>query len=269
MITNKGGAKAEGETPIITLGVNLKMYFGYHQTFEWCSEVARLAHDHPALVNGVVELFVLPSAPMVPRALEILSPAGVAVGAQNLWVKDSGPFTGELSGSALGEAGCGYVAVGHMERRRLFHEDDRTVGAKVSAAARNGLTPVLCVGEADHGTPTQAADLCIAKLGAALEAANENAGFPLIVAYEPVWAIGSANPAPPGYVRAVAFELRKWLDRQDAVSPGRLLYGGSAGPGLMVRLFGAVDGLFLGRFAHDPTALRAILDEAMKLAGSQ
>ena len=253
---------------MVTLGVNLKMYFGYHQTFEWCSEVARLAHEHPALVDGVVELFVLPSAPMIPRALEILSPAGVAVGAQNLWVNDSGPFTGELSGAALGDAGCEYVAVGHMERRRLFHEDDRIVGAKVGAAVRNGLTPVLCVGEADPGTPTQAADSCIAELRATLDAVNEDAGFPLIVAYEPVWAIGRANPAPPRYVRAVAFELRQWLDRQDAIAQSRLLYGGSAGPGLLVQLSGVVDGLFLGRFAHDPTALIAILDEAMEVAGS-
>lgn len=247
----------------LTIGVSLKMYFGYGETLNWCSQVADIARDHRAIRNGLVDMLVLPSAPMVPAAVEILTPIGVAVGAQDLWIEDRGPFTGGVSGMVLREAGCEYVAVGHAERRALFSEDDRLVGAKVAAALRNDLVPILCVGEPEESTPEEAARDCIEELGRVLDSVGEAESATPIVAYEPVWAIGRPEPAPPAHIRAVAEELRHWLGRQTLTQQSRLIYGGSASLGLLSKLSGAVDGLFLGRFAHDPDVLASILDEAV------
>ena len=236
-----------------TVGVSLKMYFGHEQAREWFAAVAAL----PARPG--VELFVIPSFLAIPAALERFADTPVTVGAQDLFWEDRGAFTGEISGEELVELGVGVVEVGHAERRRLFGETDETVALKTAAALRNGIAPVLCLGEITQGTPEEAAAFCLAQLDSAL--AEAPAGR-VIVAYEPVWAIGAPEPAPADYIRAVC----GWLRRAIAVLPGRddsvVIYGGSAGPGLLTELGDDVDGVFLGRFAHDVSALAAVLDEA-------
>ena len=225
-----------------TVGVSLKMYFGHSDALEWCRQVAALQ------VPEGVELFVIPSFPAIPAALEIFG-GSVTVGAQDLFWEDRGAYTGEVSGAELAELGVGVVEVGHAERRRLFGETEEVVALKTAAALRNGLTPVLCIGEPER-SPDAAAH-CIAQLEAALAGAPARR---VIVAYEPVWAIGAAQPAPAEYIRAVTAELKK--------TGHTVIYGGSAGPGLLTALGDDVDGVFLGRFAHDVAALAAVLDEA-------
>lgn len=247
----------------LTIGVSLKMYLGYQETIDWCREVARVTRNHPALREGLVDMFVLPSSPMIRDAVEVLAPAGVSVGAQNLWSEDCGPFTGEVSGTVLKEAGCEYVAVGHAERRALFYEDHQLVAVKVAAALRNDLIPVVCVGETDETSPDQAIRACIDELRSVIQSVGDASSLAPIVAYEPVWAIGRSEPASPEHTRAVAGELKEWLGQQAATSESRLIYGGSASLGLLSALSGVVDGLFLGRFAHDPGTLARILDEAV------
>ncbi len=250
------------------IGVSLKMYFGHARTLEWCRAVRRLAEEHPAVRDGEAELFVLPTFPAIPAAIEILAPL-VTVGAQDIASHDSGAFTGEVSGAELAELGCGIAEIGHAERRRLFAETEEQVSEKVAAAFRNGLTPLLCVGEAERGG--DAAKICIDQIDSALRLVDDRGPFaPLIVAYEPVWAIGQAQPAPDRHVREVCQRLRDHLGTLRAGGPqgsggSRVIYGGSAGPGLLTRVKDSVDGLFLGRFAHDPSAIRSILDEVHKL----
>ncbi|WP_422935071.1 triose-phosphate isomerase family protein [Sinomonas sp. P47F7] len=260
--------------PQAVLGVSLKMYFGYEQTLDWCRSVARIAADHPAVQDGTVELFVLPTAPALRAARAILAPAGVGVGGQDLSWEDSGAFTGEVSGAVLAELRCGYAEVGHAERRRFFGEDDAMVAAKTAAALRNGLTPVLCVGEPERGNADDAAQWCRRELAALLTMGaidGAAAGAPegrVIVAYEPHWAIGAPEPASPEHVSAVAEALADALAGMPGREGSRVIYGGSAGPGLLGRLSPAVDGLFLGRFAHDPAAFAAVLDEAAARVGA-
>lgn len=227
--------------PALTIGVSLKMYFGQRQTVDWCSAVARLASRHPAVTQRTVELFVLPAAPMIAPVLRIFDGTLVRVGAQNLHAEDAGAFTGEVSGALLSEMGCRYAEVNHAERRRLFGEDNATAAAKVAACWRNGLTPVLCVGD-------------VAEAAEILNKATD----PVIIAYEPPWAIGQAAPAPAEHIRQATSALRR--------TGCRVIYGGSAGPGLLTSIGDGADGLFLGRFAHDPAALEAILDEAQAAA---
>jgi triosephosphate isomerase (TIM) len=243
----------------ITLGVSLKAYLGYHQTLSWAEWVAEGRVGH----RPDLELFVLPSYPALAEVSRILAGTGVNLGAQNLAADDSGAQTGEVTGAMLVELGCHYVAVGHAERRRHFGETDDVVAAKVAAAFRHGLTPVLCVGETDHRTATQAISECIRQLNSALTLARRTGTVGrLVVAYEPIWAIGQAKPAPDEHILAVIEGIRGVVDGSSVI------YGGSAQPGLLTRLAGGVDGLFLGRFAHDPIALAAVVEEAEILTAS-
>jgi triosephosphate isomerase len=250
----------------VLLGVSLKMYFGHRQTVDWCRDVARMAAGNPALRAGRVELFILPSFPALVPAAQVFAGTPVLLGAQDLCAADSGPFTGEVSGPQLREAGCRFAEVGHAERRRLFAETDADVAAKTAAALRNGLVPVICVGEQQQRPADEAAAACIGQLDAALAPAGPGTQLPVVVAYEPVWAIGSTAPASAGHIRSVCGRLQQWLADRDLVPAHRVIYGGSAGPGLLPRIADDVDGMFLGRFAHDPAAVGRILDEVAALS---
>ena len=242
-----------------TIGVSLKMYFGHTQALDWIDAVASLARSHPSIVDGSVELFVIPSFVAIPASVARLAGTRVVVGAQDLATADSGAFTGEVSGAELAEVGARVVEVGHAERRSLFGETDEIVAAKAAAALRNGLAPVLCIGETTRTSPVDAAAECLRQLTSALEGAAPGR---VIVAYEPVWAIGAAEPAEPAYIRAVCAELKAAVTLLPGHENSVVIYGGSAGPGLLASLGFDVDGLFLGRFAHDPASLRAVVDEA-------
>jgi triosephosphate isomerase len=169
----------------------------------------------------------------------------------------SGAWTGEVSAGMLAEAGARYVEVGHAERRRHFGETDETVAAKTRAATHAGLVPVICAGERRGEDPGAATEETLRQVRAALAGAAP--GSEVVIAYEPVWAIGAREPAPARHVRTVAEAVRGALRDHDV--RGRLIYGGSAGPGTYGELAGAVDGLFLGRLAHDTEGLRKVLEE--------
>ncbi len=234
------------------IGSSLKMYFSHRQTLDWAGAVAEICRDHPATRDGRVEFFIIPTFPGIPGVVELARPAGIAVGAQDLHWEDSRPFTGEVSGAELAEIGCSMVEIGHAERRALFHETDDIIGRKTAAALRNGLAPVLCVGEPDLGDPLQTIDFCVRQFDDALTPARvAGRGGRLLVAYEPIWAIGAPEPAGPGHVRAVCSALRGHL-AGDTLFTAQVIYGGSAGPGLLPQIADDVDGMFLGRFAHDP-----------------
>ncbi|MFI5953525.1 triose-phosphate isomerase [Cryptosporangium sp. NPDC051539] len=155
----------------------------------------------------------------------------LAYGAQDLSPYDSGAYTGDISGAMLAKLDCTYVVVGHSERREYHHEDDGVVNAKVKAAFKHGLTPILCVGEglsvreaAGHVSHcTEQLDLALAKVTAE-QVAN------IVIAYEPVWAIGTGKVATPDDAQEVCGEIRKALAAKysEEIANGiRILYGGS------------------------------------------
>jgi len=244
----------------LLIGVSLKMYFPRARTLAWADAVAALCRSHPATASGAVEFFVLPTFPSIPALLALDAPW--SVGAQDIAAWDAGAYTGEVSGVELAELGCRFAEVGHVERRRLFGEDDDAVAAKTDAALRNGLDPVLCVGETRRGAAVDAIAVCVDQVRTALAPATAAGhGGRVVVAYEPHWAIGAPEPASPEHISAVCGGIAAAF-RTGAAHDIRVIYGGSAGPGLLSRIVGDVDGLFLGRFAHDPDAVRAVLDEA-------
>ncbi len=251
--------------PPVVVGVSLKMYFRHARALEWFDQVDRLARKNESVQNGAVELFIIPSFVAIPAAVGALAHTPVIIGAQDLFWEDEGAYTGEVSGVELAELGVGVVEVGHAERRRMFGETEEIVAAKTSAALRNGITPVLCIGESVRGEARVAAEDVASQLEFAL--ADAPAGR-VVVAYEPIWAIGAAEPAGAEHIRVVCARLRTVIASLDGRTGSSVIYGGSAGPGLLTSLNGAVDGLFLGRFAHDPVALASVLDEAANLAHS-
>jgi triosephosphate isomerase len=241
----------------ITIGISTKMYLGYETSKVWLKAVTTLASASREVQTGQVLLFVAPSFPVLETALALTRGTQVHVAAQNASDQDAGALTGEVSPAFLAEMGVAMVELGHAERRRLFGEDDAVVARKVAAAQRNGLRPLVCVGEERKQGPEEAARVCLEQIG---RADIDPQGPRPVIAYEPVWAIGAPQPADPSYICAVADHLRQGLDIEHT-----LLYGGSAGPGLLPRLYPHLDGLFLGRFAHDPRNIALILDEASQL----
>jgi triosephosphate isomerase (TIM) len=153
----------------------------------------------------------------------------LAYGAQDVSAHDSGAYTGEVSGAFLAALDCGYVIIGHSERRTYHHETDEMVNAKVLAAHRHGLVPVLCVGEtAEDLEQYGASAVPVKQLRTALEGVDGSKG--LVVAYEPVWAIGSGQAATPEQAEKVAGALRDVIAEllgQDVADATRILYGGS------------------------------------------
>lgn len=242
------------------VGISLKTYFGYADTLAWVGEVTALVQARPRLVG--LELFLLPTFPALPRVSEILTGSGIRLGAQDVAPGDAGDQTGEVTAAVLVELGCRYVEVGHAERRTRFGETEDLVAAKTATAMASGLTPVLCLGEADRVPVAAAVAECVQQLRSALAAKRVTGD--LLIAYEPFWAIGAAEPASDQHIAGVINGLREAAAEQAVAA--HVIYGGSAGPGLLTRLGTDVDGLFLGRFAHDPQAVAAVLDEAEPLA---
>lgn len=249
--------------PAVTIGVSLKAYFRHREAREWCAQVADRVRGRDALRTGAVELLVTPTYLQLLPALEAFAGTPVRVGAQDVSAHDAGAFTGEVTASELAETGATVAEIGHAERRLLFGETDEVVAAKTRAALREGVTPLLCVGEPERTSPADAAAFATAQLAAALEGAAIGS---VVVAYEPVWAIGAPEPASHAHIRIVAAALRAHLSADPARLGSAVIYGGAAGPGLLTALGDAVDGVFLGRFAHDPDALASVLDEAAQLA---
>lgn len=246
--------------PIIA--ISLKMYLSPEQTRDWTRAIVAALPDDLARFTDFV---LVPSFVSIPdvRAITREVPPGIRVdvGGQNVFWEDQGAYTGEVSAPMLRDSGCGYVEIGHAERRRLFGETDAITAKKFAACARSGLSPILCVGEDFRGTTAEAADACLAQINAARALAPADA--PFVVAWEPVWAIGAEKPAEVAYIRAVGGALGEALS---ATPGGRLIYGGSAGPGMLDAIGDVVDGLFLGRFAHKAQNVRLVLDEVKRVA---
>jgi len=182
-----------------------------------------------------VEVLVCPPfvhlAPLAGAAAE----ARLGLGAQDAAVEDAGAFTGEVSAPMLRDVGCSHAIVGHSERRALFGDTDERVAGKVLAVLRAGLAPILCVGETLAERDSGQTLAVVRRQLSAVLSALDGAGVPvagwrlLVVAYEPVWAIGTGRTASPGQAQEVHADIRATVARRDATMAGdlRILYGGS------------------------------------------
>lgn len=187
-----------------------------------------LAAIKPALAG--IEAAVCVPFPYLAQVQASLSGSSIAWGAQNVSEQVKGAFTGEVSASMLLDFGCRYVIVGHSERRSLYHESDKLVAKKYMAAQAAGLTPILCVGESLDERESGATEMVVARqLDAVIAAAGVGSLARAVVAYEPVWAIGTGKTASPEQAQSVHAFIRGRIAALDATVAGTLViqYGGS------------------------------------------
>jgi len=198
-----------------------------------------------------LEFAVCVPFPYLAQVSAALSGSAIAWGAQTISEHDAGAYTGEVSGAMLKEFGCRFVIVGHSERRALYGEDDERVAAKFIAARRAGLTPILCVGETLEQRERGETESVVARqLDAVIGAAGAAAVADAVLAYEPVWAIGTGRNATPQQAQEVHAFARARLAARDRELAAKLtiLYGGSVKPGNAKELFAMpdIDGGLIG-----------------------
>lgn len=200
-----------------------------------------------------VDVVVCPPFVHVPAAAELLRGSPVAWGAQDLCERaGEGAFTGEISGDMLRDFGCGYVIVGHSERRNIYGEGNALTALKVVTALKSGLTPILCVGELLEERELGATEQVVEKQLLAVFAAIEDVTLlgKTVIAYEPVWAIGTGKTATPQQAQDVHAFIRARVAREDAATAEglRVLYGGSVKADNAAELFAMkdIDGGLIG-----------------------
>lgn len=216
-----------------------------------------------------VDILVFPPFVHIQNTEALLEGSSIHWGAQNLYIGDAGAFTGEVSGPMLKEYGCRYVLVGHSERRMLFHDDLPLVAAKFDAAQSAGLIPVLCVGETLEQREAQVTERIIQdQLASVISASSIKAFEKAIIAYEPVWAIGTGLTASPEQAQAVHHFIRSILSKYDTklANSISILYGGSVKKDNAAGLFAMpdIDGALVGGASLDSDSFLSICREGAK-----
>ena len=241
---------------------NWKMNLGLSDAIRLASDVVRDTAEDAESV-GVA---VCPPTIWLEAVAERVGGSSVRLGAQNVHPAESGAFTGEVSTGMLAEVGAHYAIVGHSERRQVFGESDAFVAEKVSAALASGLVPILCIGETlDERESGDAEATVLKQLAASLDGVSLDDPAGLVVAYEPVWAIGTGRTASPEQAQAMHAAIRSALtDRFPEGERIELLYGGSVKPGNAAELFAQpdLDGALVGGASLDAESFAAIVAAA-------
>jgi triosephosphate isomerase len=220
-----------------TIGESLELVRALHYGLPW---------------PGEVDVVVAPPFTALRAVADFLEKSYIGVAAQNLHWEDGGAFTGEISGAFLKDAGADYVIIGHSERRRLFGETDETVAKKIGAALRHALVPIACVGETlEEREAGRVAEVIERQVEGGLAALSASEAAGIVLAYEPVWAIGTGKTASPEQAQEVHAIVRGILARRfgaEAAGLIRILYGGSVTPSTSGQLLSQadVDGALVG-----------------------
>ena len=226
---------------------NWKMY----KTVAEAEETARKLMGFTAESDGV-DIMIAPPFTAISAVAAVAKNSRISVGAQDLFWEKEGAFTGEIAPGMLVEAGCRYVIIGHSERRQHFGETDETVNRKIAAAVANGLLPILCIGESEAEREADATFSILDKqVKNGLKNLFANDLKELVIAYEPIWAIGTGKTATSGQAQEVHRFLRGLLaENFDAAfaESKRILYGGSVKPDNIAELMSMedIDGALVG-----------------------
>ena len=208
---------------------NWKMHKTVADTVKYVKELRGLVKD----ITGV-EVVVAPPFTALHAAGEAARNSNVGVVAQDLHWEREGAFTGEISAGMIAETGAEYVIVGHSERRTLFGETDASVNRKIAAAFAGGLTPIVCIGETlDQRDRNETFSVLDRQIRDGLDGVTSDQLVQLVIAYEPVWAIGTGRNATPGQAAEAHGHIRKRLQQWFGAQPSelcRLIYGGSVKP---------------------------------------
>ena len=218
--------------------------------------------------NSHVDVLVCPPFVNISKVIDLAGDSGLKVGAQNMSAQEKGAFTGETSSDMLESVGCSHVILGHSERRQYYGETDQIVGEKLQRAIASNLTPILCIGESlEQREAGSALDVNRKQLEGALSNIEISNATDLVVAYEPVWAIGTGVTASPEQAQEVHAFIRSWLaDRftQEIADGIIILYGGSMKPANAEELLSLpdVDGGLIGGASLDAASLATVIEIA-------
>jgi triosephosphate isomerase (TIM) len=246
---------------------NWKMFKTPHEAVAFVNELRSALKD-----VGKVDIVVAPSFIAVQAVADALKGSNIAVSAQNLHWEKNGAYTGEVSAAMIKDAGATLVIIGHSERRRLFGETDATVNRKIGAALAANLTPIVCVGETlEEREKNDTLPVLDRQIKDGLDGFTGAQVADMIVAYEPVWAIGTGRVATAGQAQEahqhIRGRLRQWFGA-DAAERCRVLYGGSVKPDNVGELMGQpdVDGGLVGGASLDVKGFTALVRNALPAA---
>lgn len=223
-------------------------------------------------VSEDVDVLVCPPSVSISMSVSYLHDTDIHVGAQNFHFEDNGAYTGEVSASMLTEAGCSHVLIGHSERREYFGETDKSVNKKTHKAIAHDLGPVVCVGETLEQRKAEVHfDLVKDQIIAAFKGINEGDALDVVIAYEPIWAIGTGETASPAQAQEMHAHIRSVIAGiydEETAEGIRILYGGSMKPGNAEELLGQkdVDGGLIGGASLDADSFAKIITTAEKLS---
>ena len=242
------------------MAANWKMYKNPTQTRDFFRDFLPLIAHHTR-----DEIVVCPPYIDLHAAVEATKGSNVVIGGQDVYWKEEGAFTGEISPSMLLAAGCTHVIIGHSERRQYFGETDDTVNLKLKAALEAGLTPIVCVGEVlEEREAGLTEDVLRRQCLRAFHALSGKKAGPLVIAYEPVWAIGTGKTATPQLAAEAHLLIRVEAAKafgQEKADELRILYGGSVKPENAKTLMAEeeIDGALVGGASLDPKSFAAIV----------
>jgi triosephosphate isomerase len=242
--------------------------------YKTVAETVKYVKEFRSLVKDLadVEIVVAPPFTALHAAAEAARNSNVGIAAQNLYWEREGAFTGEISGQMITEAGAEYVIIGHSERRTLFGETDATVNRKIGAAFAAGVTPIACIGETlDQRERNETFDVLDRQIKQGLDGISGDQLGQLVIAYEPVWAIGTGRTATPEQAAEAHAHIRKRLQQWFGIEPAELchvIYGGSVKPDNMRDLMAQpnVDGALVGGASLDVRAFFEIVTRSRKAA---
>ena len=252
-------------TPLIV--GNWKMHKTIKETKDFC---LRLKNELAVIKNRPVEVAVAPPFTALAVAAEALLGSSISVAAQDVFWAESGAFTGEISPPMLVDAGCRYAIIGHSERRQYFHENDESVNKKAAALIKAGLIPIICLGESLTERQGRSAFSVVERqTREGLKDLGAKNPTDLVIAYEPVWAIGTGQTATPQQAQEIQAFIRKLLREffPPAMAQGvRILYGGSVKPDNTAELMAMedVDGALVGGASLDVKSFAEIVQRALK-----
>jgi len=247
---------------------------GNWKMYKTVADTVKYVKEFRSLVKGVadVEIVLAPTFTSLHAAAEAARNSNVAIAAQDLYWEREGAFTGEVSAPMIREAGAEYVIVGHSERRTLFRDTDDTVNRKAAAAFAAGLTPIVCIGETlDQRERAETFDVLDRQIKTGLDGLTAEQLALLVIAYEPVWAIGTGRNATPaqaaeahGHIRQ---RLRQWFGGE-AAEHCHVIYGGSVKPENITDLVSQtdVDGVLVGGASLDVQAFFEIVTRSRPAA---
>lgn len=224
-----------------------------------------------AVANGL-QTALCPPFVNLPAVGEVVSGSSICLGAQNMSDRPSGAFTGEVSASMLKAVGCDLVILGHSERRQYFGETDESVSAKCVVAQKAGLRPIICVGEHLHEREEGREEVVVeAQIQGSLSGATPGGDAAPVIAYEPVWAIGTGHTATPEQAQAMHSFIRRRLVAMwgaDRAAETQILYGGSMKPDNAAELLAMpdIDGGLIGGASLDANSFLAIVDAGLEAA---